>query len=243
MDNILIYPAGTSDSCRYAARFLKQEKIPIVDHPTPEVTHVLLDVPTNPEEARKILPMVPVDVTVVGGNLSGFVSGKNRVVDLLKNEHYLAANAAITADCAIKVVCPLMKSAFADSPALVIGWGRIGKCLAQKLSGLGCPVTVAVRKEKDLAALRSLGYEAVDIRKLPPLLPKFRLIFNTAPEAVLAADQLSLCGNCIKIDLASLQGLPGDDVLWARKLPGKYAPESAGKLMAKTLLQYIKEVI
>jgi hypothetical protein len=41
--------------------------------------------------------------------------------------------------------------------------------------------------------------------------------------------------DCLKIDLASQIGIEGDDVLWARGLPGKDAPESAGWLIARTI--------
>ena len=241
MDNILIYPAGTSDACRYAAGFLQAESLPLVDHPTPEVTHLLLDVPTDTEAADRILPMIPGNAVVVGGNLPDSIAKNHPAVDLLKLENYLAPNAAITADCAIRVARPHLTATFSDTPTLVIGWGRIGKCLARLLRALDCPVTVAARKERDLAALRSLGYRAVDMQALPSLLPKFRLIFNTAPEPVLSSETLSRCKNCVKIDLASRLGLAGEDVIWARGLPGKYAPESSGKLIAETLLQYIKE--
>lgn len=243
MDNILIYPAGSSEGCRYAARFLQGQKIPLVDHPTPEVTHLLLDVPTNTEAAQKLLPMLPTDVTVVGGNLTALPEGTFHCLDFLKCEAYLATNAAITADCAVKIALPLLKTVLADTPTLVLGWGRIGKCLARMLRALDCPVTVAVRKERDLAALKSLGYDAVSTQNIGSLLPGCRLLFNTAPEMVLPARQLSGCENCIKIDLASQPGLGGEDVVRARGLPGKYAPESSGKLIAATLLHFIKEGI
>lgn len=238
MDNILIYPAGTGDACRYAARYLLERKIPLMDHPTPEVTHVLLDVPTDLGAARQVLSMVPVDATVVGGIISDLETNYNRIADLLQDEFYLASNAAITADCAIRVAHPLLNCTFSDSPTLVIGWGRIGKCLAKLLTGLGCPVTVAARKEKDLAALESLGYHALNTRELPRYLHRFRLIFNTATEAILTDADFAACGNCVKIDLVSRKCLPGDDVIHARGLPGKYAPESSGKLIAKTLLHH-----
>lgn len=243
MKDVLIYPAGISDACRFAAKFLERHRIPLVDHPTPEITHVLLDVPTDLPAAREVLRMVPVKAVIFGGNLQEGMLQTHKAVDLLKNEAYLAANAAITADCALKLAHPLLTATLADSPALVIGWGRIGKCLAQLLRALDCPVTIAVRKETDLAALRSLGYDAVHIRDLSALLPRFRLIFNTAPEPVLNAGQLSACGDCVKIDLASRRGLEADNVIHARGLPGKYAPESSGRLIADTLLYYIKEGI
>jgi hypothetical protein len=41
----------------------------------------------------------------------------------------------------------------------------------------------------------------------------------------------------VKIELASSPGLEGDDVIEALGLPGKYAPETSGKLIARTILR------
>lgn len=248
MANVLIYPAGSTGACHYAAGFLHKQRFPLVDHPTPEVTHLLLDVPSFSPDGRlrgggtleNLTDMLPPDITVIGGNLNHPALKSHAVVDLLQDERYLAANAAITADCALRVAAPLLSTSLVDSPALIIGWGRIGKCLSQMLKALGCDVTVAVRKERDRAMLLSLGYTAVTMGQMVHTLSRYRLIFNTAPENVLSAQQLKSC-TAVKIDLASKRGLEGDDVVWARGLPGIHAPESSGRLIAQTVMHYIKE--
>ena len=63
------------------------------------------------------------------------------------------------------------------------------------------------------------------------------MIFNTVPALVLP----DAPADALKIDLASKPGIGGTDVLWARGLPGKFAPESAGKLIAQTVLRLLKE--
>lgn len=249
MDSILVFPAGAAAACRYAAETLEKAGIGVVDHPSPEVTHLLLDVPSfgpggllrGGGAVDNLLQMLPPDITVVGGNLVHPALEGYPVLDLLRNAGYLAANAAITADCALQVAAPLMTAAFAESPALVIGWGRIGKCLAKLLKAIGTDVAVAARKESDRAMLRALGYRTADTAHLEDILPSCRLIFNTAPELLLRREQLALCRNCVKIDLASQLGMDGDDVIWARGLPGKIAPESSGHLIAQTLLTAIRE--
>jgi hypothetical protein len=47
--------------------------------------------------------------------------------------------------------------------------------------------------------------------------------------------------DCLKIDLASHRGIEGEDVIWARGLPGKDAPESSGKLIVKTAIRLIEK--
>ena len=44
--------------------------------------------------------------------------------------------------------------------------------------------------------------------------------------------------DCVKIELASTDGMAGDDIVIARGLPGVHLPESSGELIAKTFLKY-----
>lgn len=243
---ILLYPVGATPACRYAANFLSRRGIPLTDHPTPEVTHLLLDVPSfSPDgnlrgggDIGSLLRMLPPDVTIVGGNLQHPALVEKNTIDLLQLPHYLAQNAAITAECALRVAFPKMDYIVSSAPCLVIGWGRIGKCLGKLLNAMGAHVTVAVRKESDRAMAQALGYKAVDISSLPDIVPQFRLIFNTVPHPILNREQLSRCKDCLKIDLASTPGLEGEDVIPAKGLPGIYAPESSGKLIAEAIQQH-----
>ena len=240
MNKFLIYPVGSSQSCRYAADFLQKHGANLTDHPTPEITHLLLDVPSfgndgmlrSGSDLSRILEMLPQYITVIGGGLEHPALEGYRQMDLLKDEMYLAKNAAITAECALQVAAGSMTTTFAGTPVLVIGWGRIGKCLARLLKALGAHVTVAARKSADRAMLEALGYKAADPACIEG---SFSVIFNTAPAPVLD------CPQGINIDLASCRGLAGRDVIWARGLPGIHAPESSGQLIADTVLRLIRE--
>lgn len=238
MSNPLLYPIGTTPACAYAAGILQKAGIPLTDHPTPEVTALLLDVPSFPPgstlDLERKLSMLPESITVIGGNLRHPALEGYKLLDLLQWESYLCRNAAITADCALRVAAPLLSTTFAQSPTLIIGWGRIGKCLARLLQAMGTPVTVAARKESDRSILTALGYNAVDIPQIDP--GAYKLIFNTAPEPVLDQAQLAPFPHVIKIDLASRPGLLGNDVHIARGLPGRFAPESSGRLIAQSIL-------
>lgn len=251
MNNTLIFPVGTTPACQFAAEFLRNAGFPITDHPAPEVTHLLLDVPSFRDDGRlrsgaaveSLLSMLPDTVTVIGGNLSHPAVQNKTKLDLLKDPHYLWENASITAHCALKIAAPLLDTTLADTPALIIGWGRIGKCLARLLRNLDCPVTVAARKPTDRAALQSLGYSSISMEALPQQLSNFRLMFNTAPETVLTRQELARCADCVKIDLASKRGLEDDSVIWARGLPGIHAVKSSGSLIARRILYSIKEAL
>lgn len=241
MTNILLYPVVTTASAKHAVSLLHKYGIPTITHPAPDITHLMLDVPSfNPEGSLRsgedleiILERIPPDVTVIGGNLTHPALASYRKLDLLQDEAYLARNAAITADCALRIAAPLLKTTFQDTPTLILGWGRIGKCLAGLLKAIGTPVTVAVRSKKDLAMLQALGYTAVDYSHLPE---SVELVFNTVP-----GQNFENISGCVKIDLASQRSLPGEDVIWARGLPGIIAPESSGRLIAETILRLFKE--
>ena len=249
MDPVLLYPVGVLESCRFAFEHLKRFGFAFTDHPSPEITHLLLDVPSfdgngllrDGSDLKELLRMLPKTITVIGGNLTASFLKGYRIMDLLEDTHYLAMNAAITAECALRAAAPHMSTTFADSPALILGWGRIGKCLAQLLTAIGCPVAVAARKETDLAMLNALGYEAVDFSRVTQVVHHFRILFNTVPDLSLHSPVPEFQEKGIAIDLASYPGMSGINVIAARGLPGKYAPETSGKLIAETVIRRSKE--
>ena len=243
----LFFPVGVTNSCRYAVSYLKQAGCRITDHPTPEITHLLLDIPSfgsdgmlqNGFDPKELLRMLPPDVKIIGGNLDlDFLSGYPRI-DLLQDNIFLAKNAAITADCALRVSTQYMDTTFADSSALILGWGRIGKNLGRMLQSTGCSVSIAARNPKDRALLETFGFHAIDFSDVPDILPSLTILYNTIPVQTLDRSLLDSWTAGIKIDLASLPGMTAENVIPARGLPGKYAPESAGKLIAQTILRLI----
>ncbi len=224
----------------WAADALIQLGQTVTKEPTPQVTHLVLGVPckATEEELSALLSKLPSHITVLGGNLDRPLLHSHRCMDLLTDEGYLWKNAAITAQNAITLAAKQMGITWDATNVLILGWGRIGQCLAKYLSALGANVTVAARKEAHRAQVAALGYNALDIHALSYQLSRFRVIYNTVPHPVLSKQQLTLCkNNCLKIDLASAAGMDGKDVLIARGLPGKYTPETSGKLIAATVLR------
>jgi len=245
-----IYCAGSTRASRFAATYLKSLNLPIVDTTGEHVAHLLLDIPSLGPEGQlrgggsvdKLLESVSDDVVIYGGNLTHPSFQKFKTVDFLRNPAYLAENAYITAECALDVALPYLDITLRDCPVLIIGWGRIGKCLGSLLKNIGADVTIAARKESDRAMIHALGYRSEDTAQLEDSLSHYRLIFNTAPEPVLSAQQTALCHPaCVKIELASKDGICGDDVITARGLPGIHMPESSGKLIAHTFLKYYQK--
>ena len=228
MRAVTIFPMGDGPAVRFAARALQKQGVNVAPALSEQVTHVLLNVPTKEAD----LSAVPANVTVIGGNLDHILD-TFRKIDLLREEQYLAENAALTGDCALRLLGQHLPVALRDCPILIIGWGRIGKCLASILKALGAQVSVAARKPSDLGMLTALGYGAVEVGNIDPT--RYRAILNTAPAPVLSPG-----GNAVKIDLASRMGMAGEDVIWARGLPGKMLPESSGELIARGVLRHLE---
>lgn len=241
---MLIYPVGTTAACRYAAAAFPVSCV--TDHPCPEVTHVLLDVPSfsgpgilrDGTPVRKTLECIPESAAILGGNLKDEALAGRKCYDLLTDPTYLAENAAITAECAVILAGSRMDTTIRNSKVLVIGWGRIGKCLSRLLAAMGAEVDLWIRRPEERAMAHVLGYNApVDLNAA---LPEYNLILNTAPEPVISEHQSRLCQDCLKIDLASRPGILGSDVITARGLPGTMAPRSSGRLIAQTVLRLLE---
>ena len=237
MNEPTIYAAFETAALTHAVEILRKHGLRIVSTPTPDVTHLLLPVP-SPKELQPVLRQLSPTVTIVGGNLT---IPSYQCIDLLKDEHYLFKNARITAHIALSIALQKLPIIIEGCPVLILGYGRIGKCLAQLLRDVGADVTIAARKRSDLAMAEAMGYASTDINALGYILRRYRVIFNTVPHPVLSQEQQTNChANCVKIDLASSPGIAGDTIQ-ARGLPGKYAPESSGKLIAQTVLRLLAE--
>lgn len=243
MNELTFYCAGSSRALYYAAAFLMEEGAVFLPCPDHAVTHLLLPIPSFEADGSikgggdlsEILSRLPKTVTVIGGNLKRPELAEYETLDLLEDPWYLARNASITAHCALELALARLPITLEKCPVLIVGWGRIGKCLAKLLHGLGANVTVAARKESRRVMIDALGYRSCPMEKIRT--ENYRLIINTVPAMVLP----SAPGTALKMDLASVPGIGGKDVVQARGLPGLLAPESSGALIAQTITQWIKE--
>ena len=226
-----------SAAIRQAAKELDSLGIRVTDKCAPDVTHLLLPVPSFPSGdgyLAHLLADLPEDVIISGGNMNSPLLEGYRYIDYLQDPYYLADNAAITADCALTML--LEHTGRLDGKqALIIGWGRIGKCLGPLLKEQGVQVTIGARKPGDLAMIHALGYRNLALQDASSELKHFDLILNTVP--VLLFPQAEVREQAVVLELASKPGITGPGVIDARGLPGKMAPEQSGKLIAKTFIR------
>lgn len=230
--SILVFK--TNSAMEYAASYLSAQGFAVADSPGPDVSCLLLPVPVR-EDCTGILSRLPDETVVFGGNLDGPEFKQYHRVDFLKDEGYLNANAAITAKCA----ADLPGIDYAGTPVLILGWGRIGKRLANILTDRGAAVTVSARNPLDLARIEASGMRAVPIHSVSGQLPQYRVIFNTVPAMILP--DLHCRPDCLVYELASQPGMSAPNIISARGLPGKYAPEESGALIAETFIRYFSQ--
>jgi len=238
MFNGTILCVPRSDAVRRAADFLSELGLPVTKKAAPDITHVLLPVPSfsaGDEYLAHILSDLPDGVIISGGNLSSPLLKTYTTVDFLQDPFYLAENAAITASCALQILKSKAGNSLYGCQVLIIGWGRIGKCLCRLLEQEQASVTVAARKVHDQAMVSALGYRGISIDGAAEEASHYDAIINTVP--VMLLPEIQAKEQAVLLELASNPGMSGRNILDCRGLPGKMAPEASGKLIVKTFIR------
>ena len=180
-----------------------------------------------------------------------------KVADYFESEEFQIENAYTTAEAALSIAMNSLNRNLCASKVAVCGYGRISKHLVRLLCALRADVTVAARKGSDLAWASSLGCKTLSIAEgaTPGILSLCRgydVIYNTVPHWLFGRDFLERVDkNTFLIDLASVPGGVdicaakelSSNVLWATSLPGKYAPISAGELIASCVSDILSEEV
>ena len=164
--------------------------------------------------------------------------------DILKDEVTTILNTIPTAEGAIQIAMEETDYTLSGMKVLVIGFGRVGKTLANMLRNWGLEVYCEARKETDLAWIKAYGYKPVPLEKMKNNLCKMDIIFNTVPFQILDKSTLILLNrNTLIIDLASAPG--GVDYEVAKKLGIKAILASAlpGKVAPNTAAEYLKDFV
>ncbi|MBP3469847.1 MAG: dipicolinate synthase subunit DpsA [Lachnospiraceae bacterium] len=166
--------------------------------------------------------------------------------DFMEDESVAVGNAVATAEGAVAEAILLGDETIHGKDCLVIGYGKCGAVLADKLKGLQAKVTVMARNPVSRAKARSMGYEVrpmfshQEVQK-----EKYKYLFNTVPTLVLTEQVLSgFDRSTVIIDIASKPG--GTDFEYCRyagiraklalSLPGKYASRSSGEILAQAIM-------
>jgi dipicolinate synthase subunit A len=171
--------------------------------------------------------------------------------DLLKREELLISNAIPTAEGAIKIAIEETDITLHNSHVFVIGYGRVGRMLADMLRGMYAHVTAVVNKSEAAAAALRAGHSAVYYQEMDAQLKKADIIFNTVPKTLLDKKNMShIRKDTLIIDLASPPyGVDVNDsrdfglkVLYTNSLPGKIAPVTTASYILETVRHIVAEL-
>ncbi len=170
------------------------------------------------------------------------IEGDN-VINYISLDSYCLLNAVPTAEGAIACAINSTTHTLWNSRILVVGYGRVAKILCNRLIGLGCKLCVSARKPADFATLDTLGIKHIHTHNAESVAENFDIIFNTIDVTVF--DHLNKFSG-ILIDLSSkgcvshtaAENLANRYMLLP-SLPAKCAPETAGEILAQTVIEQI----
>lgn len=154
-----------------------------------------------------------------------------------------------TAEGTLKVIIESTPGMVQWSHAAVTGFGRTAKALVRVLTAVGANVTVFARRSTAWAQAQAWGCAACPFQSLPALAGTFDFIVNTVPARVVDEPVLRrVQPDCPVIDIASPPGgvdleaanRCGVRVIPALSLPGKYAPKTAGEIIADTIANLMR---
>ena len=206
-----------------------------------------------------IAELLPKDAVVFGGKMpaefSKMLKDKNIIFyDYFDDECLCIKNALLTAEAAIEIAMREYSGTVDSSRTMVIGYGRIGKILTNILVKMNSDVTVAARKDTDLAYAACMGASAYKLKnEMDDLLEinnGYDIVFNTVPARLIDSELIyKLNKKVVIIDLASAPGCvdirqardSGLNVVRALSLPGKCSPVRAGKIIAETIYNIVME--
>lgn len=166
--------------------------------------------------------------------------------DFMQEEPLTIFNAIATAEGAILEALMHKPTQLHQSKTLVLGYGRCGKVLADKLKGLSAHVTVCSAQVQELATAAALGFQTIPLSELSQKISGFEYIFNTIPATVLTKPRLEkLEQSALIIDIASNQvgvdyesaALLKRNVFFCPGLPGKYASLSCAEQLVEFVLK------
>ncbi|HAQ28662.1 MAG TPA: hypothetical protein DCQ76_02710 [Ruminococcaceae bacterium] len=185
--------------------------------------------------------------TVAGGIIGdsrAVLSANGAKVYDYYDEEFITDNARLTAQCLKFVLNENGIYDFTGKKTAVTGYGRTAKAIAEFMKENGAKVLITARDPHSLGDAVKKGYSICLLRDYDCIAHDADILINTVPAEIIDKNILSrLRKDVLLIDIASppfgvdigLADSYGINVVRALGLPGKYAPEKAGKLIFKKI--------
>lgn len=201
------------------------------------------------EWVQQLKNTVSIFTGIANDYLTSTTSDANRrLVKLFDRDDIAVYNSIPTAEGTIMMVIEHTDFTIHSSNILVVGYGRVGKTIANKFSALGAKVSVCARKTEDLARITEMGYKAVPFDQLSRNTGDCDILINTIPSRVITKEAIRyLPSHGLIIDLASKPGgtdfeyaeQRGIQAILAKSLPSVVAPKTAGRILADVIKRFM----
>ncbi len=165
----------------------------------------------------------------------------HKLIEVMDLDEVAVPNGALTAEGTLYLAMARFPVSVSELNVAVFGYGRVGKATAQLFRALKAKVVVFSRNKKEIAEGRGRHIDMRFYNGVPAVLAKADLVINTVP-AIIVNEQMMrhMSKDVLLIDLAAAPGgvdtkaanEKGLEVLNAPGIPGKYAPISAGQILA-----------
>lgn len=190
--------------------------------------------------------------SVFGGKMSDDIKklfSENKIYDCYSREDFQLLNAVPTAEGIAEIVLRELPVTVDGAAVVVFGFGRTGKAIGELFKAMGADVIIGARRASVLAEAEKRGFKTVNISDDFDIPEKIRMAVNTVPAKILSEKHLKQLKGCLYAEAASAPygtdlekaRAAGVNVILASGLPGKIAPESAGEIIAKTIINTVKE--
>lgn len=180
------------------------------------------------------------------------VADAHRLVEYAEIDEIAILNSIPTAEGTLQLALEELPITIHGCCCFILGLGRVGLTTARLFKAVGAETWVAANRPALKARAVEMGCETIGFCDLPGEIGRADLIINTVPALVLPKELLALTKPSVYlIDLASAPGGIDFDAAAALDrraklalgLPGKVAPESAGRILATTLPAIIQQVL
>lgn len=210
----------------------------------------------NPIIKKESLADLPEGTPVITGVCSRYLKNliqelNLKVYEIAEDDKVAIPNAIPTAEGAIKIAMEETDITVDGMKALILGYGRVGAALADKLRAMGAVITVTNRSAGRFAAAARDGYAIYPWENRKDVVCGKDVVFNTVPSLVIDSEMLrAMDKNTLIVDLATT---PGTDFTMAAELdikavhalslPGKIAPVTAGKILAGFYPSFLNRIL
>lgn len=176
---------------------------------------------------------------------------KCNVINILDRDDFAILNSIATAEGTIEAIVNNTNKTIHKSNILILGFGRVGKVVANRLKGLGANIYCTARKSSDFAWMEALGYNKIEYSQLKENIYIFDVIINTVPSNILNEDEIKVIDkDCFILDISSMPGGISSDIcnkyniknMLYLGIPGKVAPVTSGEMIVKTVDNIINEI-